>query len=29
LLREEIAQTVAVPGDVEEELRHFIAILQT
>src|SRR5207249_8741943 len=29
LLREEIAQTVAVPGDVEEELRHFIAILQS
>ena len=29
LLREEIAQTVVLPGDVEEELRHFIAILQT
>ena len=29
LLCEEIAQTVAVPGDVEEELRHFIAVLQT
>jgi RNA polymerase sigma factor (sigma-70 family) len=29
LLREEIAQTVALPGDVEEELRHFIAVLQT
>jgi len=29
LLREEIAQTVAVPGDVEEELRHFITVLQT
>jgi RNA polymerase sigma factor (sigma-70 family) len=28
LLRDEIAQTVAVPGEVEEELRHFIAILQ-
>jgi RNA polymerase sigma-70 factor (ECF subfamily) len=28
LLREEIAQTVAVPGDVEDELRHFIALLQ-
>jgi len=28
LLREEIAQTVAVPGDVENELRHFIAVLQ-
>jgi RNA polymerase sigma-70 factor (ECF subfamily) len=29
LLRDEIAQTVAQPGDVEEELRHFIAVLQT
>ena len=29
LLHDEIAQTVAAPGDVEEELRHFIAILQT
>jgi len=29
LLREEIAQTVAVPGDVEDELRHFIVELQT
>src|SRR5207245_9877434 len=29
LLREEIAQTVAAPGDVEEELRHFMAVLQT
>jgi RNA polymerase sigma-70 factor (ECF subfamily) len=28
LLHEEIAGTVAVPGDVEDELRHFIAILQ-
>jgi RNA polymerase sigma-70 factor (ECF subfamily) len=28
LLREEIAHTVALPGDVEDELRHFIAILQ-
>jgi RNA polymerase sigma factor (sigma-70 family) len=28
LLYEEIAQTVAVPGDVEDELRHFITILQ-
>ena len=28
LLRAEIAQTVAVPGDVEEELRHFISVLQ-
>jgi hypothetical protein len=24
----EIAQTVAVPGDVEDELRHFISVLQ-
>jgi len=29
LLHDEIAQTVAVPGDVEEELRHFISVLQT
>jgi len=29
LLREEIAHTVAVPGDVEDELRYFIAVLQT
>lgn len=28
LLYEEIAQTVAVPGDVEDEVRHFITILQ-
>ena len=28
LLRDEIAQTVAVPGDVEDELRHFISVLQ-
>jgi hypothetical protein len=28
LLREEIAHTVAVPGDVEDELRHFIVVLQ-
>jgi RNA polymerase sigma factor (sigma-70 family) len=28
LLRDEIAQTVAVPGDVEEELRYFISVLQ-
>jgi len=28
LLREEIAHTVAVPGDVEDELRHFIGVLQ-
>ncbi len=29
LLREEIAQTVVEPGDVEDELCHFIAVLQT
>src|SRR6266576_3504489 len=29
LLRDKIAQTVAVPGDVEDELRHFISVLQT
>jgi RNA polymerase sigma factor (sigma-70 family) len=28
LLRGEIAHTVAVPGDVEDELRHLIAVLQ-
>jgi RNA polymerase sigma factor (sigma-70 family) len=28
LLREEITHTVALPGDVEDELRHFIAVLQ-
>ena len=27
VLRDEIAQTVAVPGDVEDELRHFISVL--
>jgi RNA polymerase sigma factor (sigma-70 family) len=29
VLRDEIADTVAVPTDIEDELRHFIAILQT
>jgi RNA polymerase sigma factor (sigma-70 family) len=29
LLYEEIAHTVAVPEDVEDELRHFIGVLQT
>jgi RNA polymerase sigma factor (sigma-70 family) len=29
LLQEEIAHTVAVPDDVEDELRHFISVLQT
>jgi len=28
LLRDEIAQTVAAPGDVEDELRYFISVLQ-
>jgi RNA polymerase sigma-70 factor (ECF subfamily) len=28
LLRETIAQTVAAPGEVEDELRHFISVLQ-
>jgi RNA polymerase sigma-70 factor (ECF subfamily) len=28
LLREEIAHTVATPGDIEDELRHLIAILE-
>jgi len=27
-LRDEIAQTVALPGDVEDELRYFISVLQ-
>jgi len=29
LLHEEIAHTIAVPDDVEDELRHFMAVLQT
>ena len=29
LLREEIANTVMVPGDIEDELRHLIAVLRT
>ena len=29
VLREEIAHTVAAPGDVEDELRHLIAVLRT
>jgi RNA polymerase sigma factor (sigma-70 family) len=29
LLQEEIAHTVAAPDDVEDELRHFIAVLKT
>ena len=29
LLREEIAHTVAIPGDVEDELRHLIAVVRT
>ena len=28
LLREEIAHTVAQPGDVEGELRHLVAVLR-
>ena len=28
LLREEIARTVMVPGDIEDELRHLIAVLR-
>jgi RNA polymerase sigma-70 factor (ECF subfamily) len=29
LLREEIAHTVATPGDVEDELRHLIVVVRT
>jgi len=29
LFREAIAHTVAVPGDIEDELRHLIAVLRT
>jgi RNA polymerase sigma factor (sigma-70 family) len=29
ILREEIANTVATPGDIEDELRHLIAVLET
>lgn len=29
LLHDEIAQTVAVPGDIEDELRHLIAVLRS
>jgi RNA polymerase sigma-70 factor (ECF subfamily) len=28
LLREEIAHTVAQPGDVEDELRHLVSVLR-
>jgi len=28
LLREEIAHTVAMPGDVEDELRHLISVVR-
>jgi len=28
LLREEIANTVATPGDIEDELRHLIAVIR-
>lgn len=29
ILREQIAHTVAVPGEIEDELRHLIAVLRT
>ena len=29
LLREEIANTVATPGDIEDELRHLIRLLES
>ena len=29
LLRDEIAHTVATPGDIEDELRHLVAVLRT
>jgi RNA polymerase sigma-70 factor (ECF subfamily) len=29
LLREEIAHTVATPGDIEDELRHLLAVVRT
>jgi RNA polymerase sigma-70 factor (ECF subfamily) len=28
LLREEIAHTVMAPGDIEDELRHLVAVLR-
>ena len=28
LLREEISHTVAMPGDIEDELRHLIAVVR-
>jgi len=28
LLREEIAHTVAQPGDIEDELRHLVSVLR-
>jgi len=28
LLREEISHTVAMPSDIEDELRHLIAVLR-
>ena len=28
ILREEIANTVATPGDIEDELRHLITVLE-
>jgi RNA polymerase sigma-70 factor (ECF subfamily) len=29
LLREEIAKTVAAPGDIEDELRHLFAVFSS
>jgi hypothetical protein len=29
LLREEVANTVMAPGEIEDELRHLIAVLRT
>jgi hypothetical protein len=28
-LREEISHTVAMPSDIEDELRHLVAVLRT
>ena len=28
LLREEISHTVIIPGDIEDELRHLISVVQ-
>ena len=29
VLREEIAHTVMLPGDIDDELRHLVAVLRT